>query len=59
VRRKIFLWKRANLGSLQATISEFTTDFVKSNVVDTDIDAMWSSVKDALHAAVDNFVPQN
>ena len=30
VRRKILLWKRVNLGSLQATISEFTTDFVKS-----------------------------
>jgi len=30
MRRKILLWKRANLGSLQATISEFTTDFVKS-----------------------------
>ena len=34
VCRKILLWKRVNLGSLQATTSEFTTDFVKSNVVD-------------------------
>ena len=54
-RRKIFLWKKADLDGLRSTVAEASRSFL-STLFD-DIEVMWTAVKTTITSALDKHVP--
>ena len=57
VRRKIFLWKRADIENLKSEIRDFTTEFIESNTADTPVNTLWSCISNKLEEVMEKYVP--
>ena len=57
VKRKISLWKKADLDLLNAELSDFTADFVSKNSASTDVNSLWVQFQTACLSALDKHVP--
>ena len=57
VRRKIYLWSKANLPSMQEECQSITTTFCKEFDHTSQVEAMWTFIKDKLLYLQDKHVP--
>ena len=57
VRRKIFLWKKADMDLIRSEIHTFGTHFIEENSISTDVDTLWMQLKSELHRVLDTLVP--
>lgn len=57
VRRKIHLWKKADLPTMKNLLSKFSTDFIASNSIVTPIDDMWNQLSAKLQEILTACVP--
>jgi hypothetical protein len=55
--RKIFLYSKANIDELKATIVEISNDFKDKDVSKTDANTLWMELKSRLLQAVDVNIP--
>ena len=56
-RRRIYSWDKGDVTGLQIDMHKFTVDFVRRYTAETSIDELWLSMKNALHNAMDKFIP--
>ena len=57
VRRKILLWKKADMRSIKSEINIFGNQFVLSNSGETEVYDLWSHITIFLHNILDKMVP--
>eukprot|EP00057_Strongylocentrotus_purpuratus_P029222 XP_011683696.1 PREDICTED: RNA-directed DNA polymerase from mobile element jockey-like [Strongylocentrotus purpuratus] len=57
VRRKIFLWRKADFDCIKSEILSFGKSFVESNSTNTNVDDMWEQISCELHKVLDTMVP--
>jgi hypothetical protein len=57
VRRKILLWKKADMSQIKSRLQEFATSFLASNTADTPVNTMWSQITSSLHQILNDCVP--
>ena len=56
-RRKILLWKKADMDTVRSHLDEFASTFLSTNSVDTPVDDLWSQITSGLHRITDDLVP--
>ncbi|KAK3084155.1 hypothetical protein FSP39_009144 [Pinctada imbricata] len=57
VSRKIFLWNRANLGTMKSSCHKLTSNFLEKFTTSSSIETMWSFIKEGLLNLQDQHVP--
>ena len=56
-RRKILLWRKADMAHIKSEILAFGSRFTEENSKSTDVDALWMQITTELHRVLDLFVP--
>ena len=57
VKRKIFLWKRADKSSMSDDLKQFTAEFVHANSTNTEVNTLWTTFKQTCIESVNKYVP--
>ena len=57
IKRKVYLWNRANFQQMSIALSEFTMWFCKHFSTDTPVEALWSNIQVKLLDLLDKYVP--
>lgn len=56
-RRKIFLWKKADMEKIKSVLCDFASNFLDVNTINTPIDTLWNQITTKLQAILDECVP--
>ena len=56
-RRKILLWKKADMDTVRSQPDEVTSTFLSTNSVDTPVNDVWSQITSGLHRITNDLVP--
>ena len=57
VKRKIYLWKRADKSSMSVDLRQFTREFVHANTTETEVNTLWTTFKQKCIESVNKYVP--
>ena len=57
VKRKIYLWKRADKSSMSEDLKQFTGEFVHANTTETEVNTLWTTFKQKCIESVNKYVP--
>lgn len=56
-KRKIYLWKRADIDGMRREASVFSEEFLSRFTPDSNIETMWTAIKEKLLSLRESFVP--
>ena len=57
VRRKVYLWKRANKQDMEEDLTKFTENFTKDFSTSTPVNMLWNCFKQKCSESIDTFAP--
>ena len=57
IKRKIFLWKRADKSSMSEDLKEFTEEFTHANTTETEVNTLWTTFKQKCIESINKYVP--
>lgn len=57
VKRKIYLWKRAEKSSMSVDVKQYTEEFVHANTTETKFNTLWTTFKHKCIECVNKYVP--
>ena len=57
IKRKITLWKRADLDAVRDSAHRFSTELCDQNSIDTPVEELWSAIASELSNIMDSHVP--
>ena len=57
VRRKAYIWKRANKQAMEEDLTKFTEKFTKDFFTFTPVNVLWNGFRQRCNESVDTFVP--
>ena len=57
IKRKIYLWKRADKSSMSEDLKEFTEEFTHANTTETEVNTLWTTFKQKCIESVNKYVP--
>ncbi|XP_072048705.1 uncharacterized protein [Amphiura filiformis] len=57
VRRKLFLWKKADMSKVKSNFSDFSTNFIMINSIDTPVDNLWNQISTNMQETLVDCVP--
>ena len=59
IRRKIYLWRRANKSAMDQDMTDFTREFVANDTISTPVDSLWNQFKEKCIRSSNTHVPSN
>ena len=57
VKRKIYLWKNANMDNLKADTTSFSSDFILNHTVNSPVDSLWEKFKSTMTSLMRKHIP--
>ena len=57
IKRKIYLWKRADKSSMSEDLKEFTEEFTHANTTETEVNTLWTTFKQKCIESDNKYVP--